>query len=91
MHFFDMLLKKPSTFKILKVLLSNPYDEMTKYSIRKHSGVEHVDGALKLLVSLNLVVKVSYGGISKYRANLSDERVKAIMKFFTEIKYLSTL
>mgnify|MGYP000542399492 CR=1 FL=1 len=88
MHFLDLLLEKPNTFKILKVLLENPEHELTKYAIKKYSATKHVEKALSVLVSLNMVTKIECGGIAKYKANISDNRVRAFKKFFSEIGYI---
>ena len=87
-HFLDLLLDKPNTFKILRVLLENLEQELTKYAIKKYSGIKHIDAALSVLISLNMVDKVEYNGITKYRANIDDAKVKAFKRFFSEIGYI---
>ncbi|OYT30393.1 MAG: hypothetical protein B6U95_00480 [Thermofilum sp. ex4484_82] len=88
MHFIDMLLKKPTTFRILKALLRNPEIEMTKYALKKQTGIEHIKSSLKTLVSLGLISEIRYGRASKYKVNLDDYRVKAIKDFFEKTSYL---
>ncbi len=88
MHFLDLLLEKPNTFKILKILLENPEQEFTKYAIRKYSGIKHVDRALGVLISLGMVKKIEYDGIAKYKANMGNAKVKAFRNFFMEIGYI---
>ncbi|RLE73118.1 MAG: hypothetical protein DRJ37_01095 [Thermoprotei archaeon] len=88
MHFLDLLLEKPNTFKILKILLENPRQEFTKYAIRKYSGIKHVDRALSILISLGMVDRIEYNGIAKYKANMDDAKVRAFKNFFMEIGYI---
>ena len=87
MHKLDLLLRRPSTFRIMKVLLERRGEYLSKYAIAKLAELDKVSNALSLLEELGWVRALDQRGIRKYAANLENPEVGALDRFFRDLKY----
>lgn len=87
MHKLDLLLKRPSTFRIMRVLLERKGEYLSKYAIAKLAELDKISNALSLLGELKWVRVLDQGGIRKYAANLENPEVGALDRFFRDLKY----
>jgi len=87
-HEVEVALRSPANLKVLRVLLQNRSKYLTKYYISKETGVPNSTRIMKALVELGWVEKQTISGHTRYRINMKNPKVKALLDFFTRIGYL---
>ena len=87
-HEVEVALRSPAHFKVLKVLLQNRSKYLTKYYISKETGIPNPARILETLVRLDWVEEQTISGHTRYRINMKNPKVKALLDFFTRVGYL---
>ncbi|MFQ6094829.1 MAG: hypothetical protein ACE5NN_01680 [Candidatus Bathyarchaeia archaeon] len=74
--------------RILREMIENPDEFLTKYALERRTGLKPVDvrNNLKILVELGWVKEYPYDPRT-YTVNMENEAVKLLAEFFSKVKH----